>query len=188
VVLVALIGDQWAVSADEQGRRRLDDPDDFVRFEVQAALERGVLVIPVLVDGAKPLRQEQLPAELHKLARLNALELSYGRYEYDADHLFNRIQRVLTAASSTGIAPESSATANVQTLATSYNVRRDNSALGQAAQKDAEVSRENQAHRIRLLIDAKQGAESITDLSSAVSRLPSPRSGVDGQAKSAGCT
>jgi hypothetical protein len=102
-VLVALIGRQWATLADEQGRRRLDDPDDFVRFEVQAALERGVRVIPVLVDGAKPLRHEQLPAELRNLARLNALELSYGRYEYDADRLLDLIQRVFPAASSTSI-------------------------------------------------------------------------------------
>ena len=88
-VLVALIGRQWATLADEQGRPRLDNPDDFVRFEVQAALERGVRVVPVLVDGARPLRSEQLPAELQKLARLNALELSYGRYEYDAGRLLD---------------------------------------------------------------------------------------------------
>src|SRR5205814_9978642 len=55
-VLMALIGRQWATLADEQGRRRLDDPDDWVRFEIRAALERGVRVIPVLVDAVKPLR------------------------------------------------------------------------------------------------------------------------------------
>ena len=94
-VLVALIGRQWATVADEEGRRRLDDPDDYVRFEVQTALKRGVRVIPVLVDNARPLRQQQLPAELHKLTRLNALELSYGRYQYDSDRLLDLIQRVL---------------------------------------------------------------------------------------------
>ena len=96
-VLVALIGRQWATVADEQGRRRLDDPDDYVRFEVQTALKRGVRVIPVLVDDARPLRQQQLPAELQKLARLNALELSYGRYQYDSGRLLDLIQRVLAA-------------------------------------------------------------------------------------------
>jgi hypothetical protein len=97
-VLVALIGRQWATLADEQGQRRLDDPDDLVRFEVQMALEQGVRVIPVLVDGARPLRQQQLPPELSKLARLNALEVSYGRYDYDAGRLLDLIERVLAAA------------------------------------------------------------------------------------------
>jgi chaperonin GroEL len=94
-VLVALIGRQWVTLADEEGHRRLDDPDDFVRFEIQAALERGVRVIPVLVDGARAPRPQQLPAALQELAGLNALELSYGRYEYDAGRLLDLIHRVL---------------------------------------------------------------------------------------------
>jgi|SRR6185437_8111239 hypothetical protein len=94
-VLVALIGRQWATLTDEDGHRRLDNPDDYVRFEVQAALERGIRVIPVLIDGAKPLRQQQLPTGLHKLARLNAHKLSYDRYQDDADRLLDLIQRVL---------------------------------------------------------------------------------------------
>jgi hypothetical protein len=95
-VLVALIGRQWATLADEQGRRRLDDPDDLVRFEILAAFERGVRVIPVLVDGTKPLRQEQLPAGLEGLVRLNALELSYARYDDDSGRLLGQIQRLLS--------------------------------------------------------------------------------------------
>jgi transcription termination factor Rho len=94
-VLVALIGHQWVTLADEEGRRRVDNPDDYVRFEIQTALERGVRVIPVLVNGAKPLQHQQLPIELHKFARLNAFELSYSRYEYDAGRLLDLIQRVL---------------------------------------------------------------------------------------------
>jgi TIR domain len=101
-VLVALIGRQWVTLADEEGRRRLDDPDDLVRFEVQTALERGVRVIPVLVDGAMPLRAQQLPPGLQRLAGLNALELSYGRYEYDAGRLLDLIQRVLAAVRDRG--------------------------------------------------------------------------------------
>jgi hypothetical protein len=96
-VLVALIGRQWVTLADEEGNRRLDNPGDFVRFEVQTALQRGVRVIPVLVDGARPLQQQQLPSELQQLAGLHALELSYGRYEYDAGRLFDLIRRVLAA-------------------------------------------------------------------------------------------
>jgi WD40 repeat protein len=98
-VLVAVIGRQWVTLTDERGDRRLDNPDDFVRFEVQTALQRGIRVIPVLVDGAKPLRQQDLPAELHKLPRLNAHTLSYSRYKYDTDQLVDLIQRVLAGVS-----------------------------------------------------------------------------------------
>jgi len=51
-VLLALIGDQWLTITDVHGRRRLDDPDDFVRLEIEAALTRNVRIIPILVDGA----------------------------------------------------------------------------------------------------------------------------------------
>jgi hypothetical protein len=94
-VLVVLIGREWATLTDEDGTRRLDNPDDYVRFELKTALERGVRVIPVLLDGARPLRQQELPAELHKLARLNAHKLSYDRYKDDTARLLDLIQRVL---------------------------------------------------------------------------------------------
>jgi TIR domain/Tetratricopeptide repeat len=98
-VLVALIGKQWATLTDEDGARRLDNPDDYVRFEVKSALERGVRVIPVLIDGARPLRQQELPDDLRKLARLNAHKLSWDRYQDDANRLLDLIQQVLDAAS-----------------------------------------------------------------------------------------
>ena len=107
-VLVALIGRQWATLTDEDGQRRLDNPDDYVRFEIQTALRRGVRVIPVLVDGARPLQEQQLPSELRGLARLNALDLSFDRYQYDANRLVDLIERVLTAASGTGTVHQSS--------------------------------------------------------------------------------
>jgi TIR domain len=113
-VLVALIGRQWATLSDEQGHRRLDNPDDYVRFEVQTALEREVRVIPVLVDSATPLRPQQLPSELHKLARLNAFELSYARYQYDADRLVKLIQQVLAEASGTAPVNQSPPTAKAE--------------------------------------------------------------------------
>ena len=68
-VLVAVIGRRWLELVDDQGRRRLDQDDDFVRIEIQAALERNIPVVPVLVEGAAMPRAGQLPDVLRSLAR-----------------------------------------------------------------------------------------------------------------------
>jgi hypothetical protein len=98
-VLIALIGRRWLTVTDEGGRRRLDDPDDYVRFEIRTALERRSRVIPVLVDGAMMPQRQKLPDDLARLARLNALPMSYDRYEYDESRLINLIQKLLAAES-----------------------------------------------------------------------------------------
>jgi hypothetical protein len=101
-VMVVLIGRQWTTLADDEGRRRLDDPDDYVRFEIRTALKRGVRTIPVLLDGARMPRQEHLPHDLRKLARLHALDMGYDHYPYDAGRLTDIIERAL--ATETGSA------------------------------------------------------------------------------------
>ncbi len=97
-VLVALIGRQWLTLMDEEGARRLDNPDDYVRFEIRTALEGGVRVIPVLVDDATAPRKQQLPPDLQRLARLNAFEMTHGHYEHDAERLARIIEKVLGPA------------------------------------------------------------------------------------------
>jgi streptogramin lyase len=92
-VLIALIGDDWLDIVDSAGRRRLDDPADLVRLEIAGALRRSDLrVIPVLVEGAAMPRAEQLPDDLRPLAGRNALELSDGRWRYDADRLIEVVE------------------------------------------------------------------------------------------------
>ena len=86
-VLLALIGEQWLTITDEQGTARLDDPDDFVRLEIEAALTRDVRVIPILVAGARMPRPDQLPPSLAKLVRRHALELSPSHFEFDTSRL-----------------------------------------------------------------------------------------------------
>jgi hypothetical protein len=51
-VLIAVSGKAWLTSCDQEGQRRLDNPEDFVRLEIATALKRGIRVIPVLVDDA----------------------------------------------------------------------------------------------------------------------------------------
>ncbi len=97
-VLLALIGDQWLTVTGEGGRRRLEDPDDFVRLEVEAALTRNVRVIPVLVDGARMPRVAELPASLAKLVRRQALELSPSRFDFDTGRLLRVLDSSLAEA------------------------------------------------------------------------------------------
>ena len=95
-LLVAVIGPRWASLQDAHGRRRLDDPADFIRVEVETGLRRSeVRVVPVLVQGARMPGADELPASLADLARRNALELSDSRWTYDVDRLTSAVERVL---------------------------------------------------------------------------------------------
>ena len=86
-VLLAIIGKGWINARDDAGRRRLDDPQDFVRLETASALKRDIPVIPVLVHGASMPLAEQLPEELKELAYRNAVELTHARWESDVQVL-----------------------------------------------------------------------------------------------------
>ncbi len=97
-VLLALIGDRWLTVTGQDGRRRLDNPDDFVRLEIEAALTRSVRVIPILVEGARMPRADELPASLAKLARRQALELSPSRFDVDTRRLLRVLERTITEA------------------------------------------------------------------------------------------
>ena len=85
--LVAVIGKDWVSVADKENRRRIDDPHDFVRIEIEAALHRGVRVIPVLVEGATMPRPEDLPDSLKKLARRQGIDISHTRFDSDVKRL-----------------------------------------------------------------------------------------------------
>src|SRR6478672_7564491 len=97
-VLLALIGERWLTITDEQGTARLDDPDDFVRLEIEAALTRNVRVIPILVEGARMPRADELPASLARLARRQALELSPARFDADIRRLLMVLDRTIAQA------------------------------------------------------------------------------------------
>jgi hypothetical protein len=93
-VLLAVIGPRWLSVANKDGKRRIDDPNDFVRLEIAAALRRDVRVIPVLVEGATMPSAEELPEDIKALARRQAHELSDRRWDYDADQLFDVLEKV----------------------------------------------------------------------------------------------
>ncbi|SED47094.1 TIR domain-containing protein [Burkholderia sp. WP9] len=91
-ILLAVIGRDWATATDNEGRRRLDGADDYVRFEIALALRGKVTVIPVLVHGAAPPSDTTLPSDLKELGVLQAVELSHTKWESDVQYLIKRLR------------------------------------------------------------------------------------------------
>lgn len=85
--LIAVIGADWISARDGNGRRRLDDPDDYVRLELEQAFQHNIKVIPALVRGAKMPRADQLPESLRRLSEIQALELRDTRWDDDVEAL-----------------------------------------------------------------------------------------------------
>jgi hypothetical protein len=94
-VLLAVIGPHWLTAATPQGSRRLDDPRDYVRFEVSTALRRKIRVIPVLVGGATSPNEVHLPDEMKPLTNRQAYEVDDKRWKYDSGELVAALRRAL---------------------------------------------------------------------------------------------
>jgi uncharacterized membrane protein HdeD (DUF308 family) len=92
-VLLAIIGPNWLNMRDDRGKRRLDNPTDFVRVEIRAALERGVPVIPVLLDGAAIPDANKLPEDLKELHVRNGLPIRHASFAGDVGKLIRDLKR-----------------------------------------------------------------------------------------------
>jgi len=96
--LIAVIGTKWLACTDAAGRRRLDDPQDWVRLEITAALGRDMKVFPVLVGGAALPDARELPANLAPMVQHQALNLRAERFAEDADRLAQALDTVRRGA------------------------------------------------------------------------------------------
>jgi hypothetical protein len=109
-VLLAVIGDGWldarCTDGPHAGQRRLDDPEDWVRIELETALKRNIPVIPVIVDNAQLPRKEHLPASLKELVYRNA---SFVRPTPDLDHDLEQLVKDLRKLFKRGSASEAKA-------------------------------------------------------------------------------
>jgi hypothetical protein len=106
-VLVAVIGDRWLTVKEGSGTRRLDNPRDFVRIEIAAALQRGIRVIPVLVAGAALPLARDLPDDLRTLCDRQAVEIRDSHFHQDAQQLTQVLHGTLRGI---GFRPEELAT------------------------------------------------------------------------------
>jgi hypothetical protein len=104
-VAVAVIGRGWLSATAADGRRRLDDPDDVLRLELERALAHDLVVIPALVQGAQLPAAEELPPPLAPLVRRQAIALRDDAWRDDVARLLGRLESVGRRAEGQAAAP-----------------------------------------------------------------------------------
>ena len=93
--VLVVIGQEW-LTCSVNGRRRLDDPHDFVRTEIVMALsDKDTLVIPVLVEDTKMPSRADLPDALKPLSKLQAFPMSDVQFEFDMERLLALLDKRL---------------------------------------------------------------------------------------------
>jgi cellulose biosynthesis protein BcsQ len=81
-VVLVIIGPNWLARSSD-GKARISEPSDFIRLEIATALRSNALVVPVLVDGAEMPSAAELPDDIQRLVRLQAVRLSHSRFSSD---------------------------------------------------------------------------------------------------------
>ena len=113
-VLLAIIGPGWLDARDEDGKRRLEDPNDSVRIEIATALKRDVPLIPILIEGTRIPKADQLPDDLKELSVRNALNVRHGSFLDDMERLIRGLRRVKLPQSPEPTAPQQPAGEDAQ--------------------------------------------------------------------------
>jgi hypothetical protein len=94
-VMLVVIGRGWLTATDDEGQVRLDNPEDFVRIEVDSAMQLDKLIIPVLINKTDMPRMKDLPDALKPLARRNAVRLTQERVRADMEGIVKVISQAL---------------------------------------------------------------------------------------------
>ena len=98
--VLVVIGPEWLTLGTSGGARKLDDPGDYVRGEIGAALSAGVPVVPVLVGNAEMPQGSDLPDELRPLVHRHAVRLRDDSWHQDVDELVRRLDHERATARS----------------------------------------------------------------------------------------
>src|SRR6266508_1693330 len=154
-VFIALIGSRWLTSADAKGRPRLENPEDFIRLELEAALELDVRLIPALVQNAQMPSSDELPETLRPFARRHAVELSDTRWTFDIGKLIETLERL-----ETGLAERETAEREAQERAEAEaQAQAERETAEREAQERAEAEAQAQAEREAQEREAQERAE-----------------------------
>jgi formylglycine-generating enzyme required for sulfatase activity len=163
-ILIAVIGRQWLSSADDSASRRLDNPHDFVRLEIATALSRDIRVIPVLVQRANMPKTQDLPDDLAKFSRRNAIELSDLRWQHDVDQLIAVMERVLAKREEAARIDEAARQAKAERQRREEEEKRRVDDARQAEQEHQRFAEEEANHRVAEGRRQKEKEEKIRKL------------------------
>lgn len=106
-VVIAIIGDNWSGINKETNKSRLAEPRDLVRIEIEAALQRNIPVIPLLVDNASMPVEESLPPSLIELTYRNGMTIGHDpRFHPDVDRLIKNLKQLFGTQSGIAQPPQ----------------------------------------------------------------------------------
>ena len=94
-VFLCVVGHNWLNAKGEDGHRRLDQPDDYVRTEIAASIKRDITIIPILIDGARMPKPRELPDDIAPLAARQALDVNSVHFQRDVNELTQIIREFL---------------------------------------------------------------------------------------------
>jgi tetratricopeptide (TPR) repeat protein len=160
-VLLAVIGPGWLSAGDEDGERRLDNPNDFVRIEISAALQRDIPVIPILLDGARMPKGDQLPDELSELTMRNGIEVRHASFHRDMDRLVHSLKQAPPLEKTPEPEVQESKAGAEQAIETERLLREERQRADDERRKKAatEAAALAEEKRLRDEADARQRAE-----------------------------
>jgi TolB-like protein len=117
-MVLAIIGPKWAGRSGRAGLARIDDENDFVRIEVETALQRGIPVIPVLLGDTKMPSADRVPDSLQDFVFRQAIRVDPGRdFEHHVDRLTTEIDRLLGRQLAVAAAEPAGGEQNVKNIA-----------------------------------------------------------------------
>jgi hypothetical protein len=102
-VVIVVIGPKWLDAREPDGSRRLDRPNDYVRLEIEAALDREIRIIPILVDDTQMPTADELPEKLVPLCYRNAVEMG-KHFHTEMAALIAKLERIEQATLKRGSA------------------------------------------------------------------------------------
>ena len=103
--VLVIIGENW-LQSQSKGSRRLDDPQDFVRIEVETALVKDIPVVPITVKNTPMPCEEELPETLRPLAYRNACAVDSGRdFRHHVDRLIANLDNLISPSQAKQHAP-----------------------------------------------------------------------------------